>query len=193
MQWHVEIGIFNRTFYVRCKFGPLTPLIYKIAGISTTLPSIFLLLCGDIELNPGPIEKRNSRFNFSISHYNLNSLTTHNFEKVNLLEAYNAVNKFDIICLLESSLDFSILTESNNLKINGYKMVRADHSSNVKRGGVCAYDKESMPVRNFSHSYLSECLTLEVTISNKKGYVITLLYIDLLVKHLMNFSLLSAI
>ena len=31
-----------------------------------------------------------------------------------------------------------------------------------------------MEVRNFSHSYLSECLTLEVTISNKKGYVVTL-------------------
>ena len=27
---------------------------------------------------------------------------------------------------------------------------------------------------NFSNSYLTECLTLEVTISNKKGYIITL-------------------
>ena len=49
-------------------------------------------------------------------------------------------------------------------------MVRADHPNNVKRGGVCAYARESVPVRNFSNSYLSECLTLEVTISNKKGY-----------------------
>ena len=31
-----------------------------------------------------------------------------------------------------------------------------------------------MPVRNFSNSYLSECLTLELTISNKKSYVATL-------------------
>ena len=69
-------------------------------------------------------------------------------------------------------------------------MVTADHPSNVKKGGVCAYIRESLPVRNFSNSYLSECLTLEVTISNKKGL---LLYIDLLVKHLMNFSLLLAI
>ena len=57
-------------------------------------------------------------------------------------------------------------------------MVRADHPNNVKREGVCAYVRESLPVRNFSNSYLSECLTLEVTISNKKGL---LLYIDLLV------------
>ena len=31
-----------------------------------------------------------------------------------------------------------------------------------------------MLFRNFSNSYLRECLTLELTISNKKGYVITL-------------------
>ena len=53
-------------------------------------------------------------------------------------------------------------------------MVRADHPNNVKRGGVCAYVRESLPARNFRNSYLRECLTLKVTISNKKGYVITL-------------------
>ena len=176
MQWRVEIGIFNIRFCIRCKsnaVGSLTPLLYTIAGTSITLLTIFLLLCGDVELNPGPTKKRNSWFNFSICHWNLNSLTSHNCEKVNLLEAYNAVNKFDIICLSESFLDSSILTE-NNLNINGYKMVREDHPNNVKRGGVCAYVKESLPVHNFSNSYLSECLTLEVTTSNKKGYVITL-------------------
>ena len=66
MQWRVEIGIFNIRFYIRCKsnaLGPLTPLIYTIAGISITLLSIFLLLCGDVELNSGPAKKRNSWFN----------------------------------------------------------------------------------------------------------------------------------
>ena len=90
------------------------------------------------------------------------------------MEAYNTVNKFDIICLPESFLDSSIRTENNNLKINGYKMVRADHPSNVKRGVVCPYVREFLPVCNFSNSYLSECLTHEVTISKKKSYVITL-------------------
>ena len=65
--------------------------------------------------------------------------------------------------------------------------------NNIKRGDVCAYFEVSLPVHNFNNSYLSECLTLEVTISNKKGYVITLYSKDLLVKQLMNFSLLSAI
>ena len=39
---------------------------------------------------------------------------------------------------------------------------------------MCLYVRESLPVRNFSNSLLSECLTLEVTISNKKDYVVTL-------------------
>ena len=136
MQWHVEIGIFNIRFYIRCKSNPLgllTPLIYTIARISVSFLSIFLLLCSDVELNPGPTKKHNSWFNFSICYWNLNSLTAHNFEKVNLLEAYNTVNKFDIICLSESFLDSSILMENNNLKIYVYKMVRADHPNNVKK------------------------------------------------------------
>ena len=144
-----------------------------------------------MELNHGPTKKRNSWFNISICHWNLNSLTAHNFEKVDLLEAYNAVNKIDIICLSESFLDSSILTENNNLKINGYKMVRANHPNNVKRGGVYVYVRESLPVHNFSNSYLSKCLTLEVTISKERATL--LLSIGFLVKHLMNSSLLSAI
>ena len=103
----------------------------------------------------------------------MNSLTAYNFEKVILLEAYNTLDKFDINCLLESFLDSSIVTENSNLKINGYKMVRADHSNNIERG-VFAHITKSLPVRNFNSSYLSEYLTLEVTINNKKGYVITL-------------------
>ena len=70
-------------------------------------------------------------------------------------------------------------------------MVRADHPNNLKRGGVYAYVRESLPVRNFGNLYLRECLTLEVTISNKKATLS--LCVDLLVKHLMNLTLLSAI
>ena len=78
MQWLVEIGIFNIKFSIRCKSNALvsvTPLLYKIAGTSITLLTIFLLLCGDVELSPGPTKKRSSWFNFSICHWNLNSLT----------------------------------------------------------------------------------------------------------------------
>ena len=53
-------------------------------------------------------------------------------------------------------------------------MVMEDHLNNVKREGMYPYVRGSFPVRNFSKSFLNECLTLEVSVSNKKGYVITL-------------------
>ena len=52
-------------------------------------------------------------------------------------------------------------------------MVRVDHPNNIERGGVYAYVRETLPFRNFSNSYLSECLR-KVTISKRKGYLITL-------------------
>ena len=60
IQWRLEIGIFNTKFCRRFKYnalGLLTPLLYIIVGISIMLPSVFLLLSGNIELNPGPSKK----------------------------------------------------------------------------------------------------------------------------------------
>ena len=91
------------------------------------------MLCGDVELNPRPNTNRNSWFNFSICHWNLNSLIAYNFQKVNLLEAYNTVNELNMICLSGCFLESSIQTENNNLEINGYKMVRADHPNILKK------------------------------------------------------------
>ena len=74
-----------------------------------------------------------------------------------------------MICLSESYLDASVSSDNDNLNISGYKLVRADHLGNVKRGGACVYFKESLPVRCLSKSYLKECLILEVSINNKRG------------------------
>ena len=104
-----------------------------------------LLLHGDIESNPGP---RNSKNHLpSFCHWNLNSLPAHNFSKMLLLKAYNAIYKYDFICLSETFLDSSIPSDHVSLELEGYKLVRADHPNNVKRGGVCIYYKESIPVR----------------------------------------------
>ena len=53
-------------------------------------------------------------------------------------------------------------------------MVRANHPNNIKRGGVCAYVRESLPVRVVLNHHLSECLILEVNLKNKKGYLVSL-------------------
>ena len=52
-------------------------------------------------------------------------------------------------------------------------MVRADHSGNIKRGGVCIYFKEFLPVHCLPNPYLKECLIFEVSINSKRGYVVS--------------------
>ena len=55
--------------------------------------------------------------------------------------------------------------------IEGCNLIRSDHPSNTKRGGVCIYYKESLAVCIVNITSLTECLVCEVTIQNKKGYV----------------------
>ena len=45
-----------------------------------------LLVCGDVELNPGP--KQNTAQIFSICHWNFNSRAAYNFPKLVLLKTY---------------------------------------------------------------------------------------------------------
>ena len=84
-----------------------------------------LLLCDDVELNPGP--KQNTAKKFTICHWNINSIAAHNFAKLVLFKAYSSIHKFDIICLSETYLDSSILPDGSNLKIPGCDLVRSDH------------------------------------------------------------------
>ena len=91
-------------------------------------------LCGDIELNPGP--KPSSFKFFSICHWNLNSITSHDFLIVKLLTAYNVMHKLDIICISESCLNSDTSSNDDNLNIPGYNLSRADHPSGNPRGGV---------------------------------------------------------
>ena len=114
---------------------------------------LILLTCGDMEPNPGPI-RRDFRYNLSVCHWNLNSMTAHNFAKIKLLESYNTINKFGVISLSESYLDSSIASDNVDLNIKGYNLCRADLPNNVKRGSVCGYIRESLPVTCFSNTYL---------------------------------------
>ena len=95
---------------------------------------------GDIEVNPGP--KKNCSTSFSFCHWNLNSLTAHNYVKLSSLQAYNSIYKHDVICLSETYLDNSVLSDESDWRFPGYKPVRADYPGNVKRRGVCIYFKE---------------------------------------------------
>ena len=53
--------------------------------------------------------------------------------------AYNSIYKYDFICISETYLDSSVQSDNRDISINGYNLIRADHPSSNKRGGVCIY------------------------------------------------------
>ena len=102
---------------------------------------LFFTLHRDIEPNPGP------KYSLSICHWNLNSLSIHNFSKLAQIKAYISMYKHDFICFSETYLGSS--TPNGLLEIDGYNLVGADHPNNMKRGGVCIYYKESLPCSSY--------------------------------------------
>ena len=129
-----------------------------------------LFLSGDIQLNPGPSNKHK----LSICHWNVNSITAHNFIKLSSLQAFNSTYNFDFICISESYLDSTYSSDDSSLVLKDYKLVRSDHPQNVKRGGVCIYYRESLPVKLLKISNLPECLILEIIYGHKKCSIVSL-------------------
>ena len=113
-----------------------------------------IILSGDVETNPGPQSIPCQEF--SICHWNLNSIATHNFIKVSLLKAYITIYNYNVIILSEAYLDSSIPSDDNNLEIPDYRLIRADHPSNSKSGGVCVYYRNSLRLKILDIFYLQE-------------------------------------
>ena len=53
------------------------------------------------------------------------------------------------------------------MEISGYTLIRSDHPSNTKRGGVYFYYKNNLPQRVINIGYLNEYLTLELNVGDK--------------------------
>ena len=107
-----------------------------------------LIVCsGDIEVNLRP--KTKSQISFC--HWNLNGLSAHHFVKVS--------------------------NDDVRMRIEGYNPLRADHPSNKKRGGVCMYYKEHLPIiKRDDLCSLKECLVKEIIVGKKKLFFCV--YID---------------
>ena len=87
--------------------------------------------------------------------------------KLSSLKVFTALHKFDIICLSETYLDSSIAIDDDNLEISRYSLVRSDHPSNNKRGGVCVYYTKILPFRVLDIQYLHERINFELKIGDK--------------------------
>ena len=73
----------------------------------------------------------------------------------------------------ETYLDSS--TPNNLIDIEGYNLVRADHPDDTKRGRVCIYYKESVPVKTINLPYFKEALLLEMSY-NKNKVIVSVIY-----------------
>ena len=116
-----------------------------VARVIVCLYSLLLMLSGDVEINPGPLSSFKKIF--PICHWNVNSISAHDYSKSFLLKAHIILHQFDIICLSETYLDPAIPNDDDILQTPGYTLICSDHSSNTKRGGACIYYKSSLPLR----------------------------------------------
>ena len=112
----------------KCIKGPLISTHSACENVFTKqLIELLLILCGDVEQNPGP-EKEKSHITFC--HWNLNGLMAHNFIKVSLLQTLAVTNGYDIIFFCGS------LTLALNSPVKIYSLIDAIsimiHINNVK-------------------------------------------------------------
>ena len=183
--------LFNRTTYC-CLL--LTCLLLSLIGLltaaycllltaffnRTTYCCLLLTACfskKNIETNPGP-ERTNFQF---ICHWNLNSECVDDFTKLAQIEVYLSLYKFlyTFVHVLYTFLDSSISDDDPRIALNGYNLLRCDHPSNSKKGGVCIYFKDHLPLTKKSGiTRLSECLVYSIDSVQKylttKSYLIFL-------------------
>ena len=98
--------------------------------------------------------------------FSANLFHSKSYRNFYLLRAYIYIHKFDIICISETFLNSDTAFDDDNLKIEGYNIVRSDHPSNSRRGSVCIYYNPSA-LKILDIKYLQECIVFQVLIANK--------------------------
>ena len=150
-------------------------IISSIAWLITKLSNIFLfncivnLLCRCCvsETNPGP--KYSS---LTFCHWNLNGLTAHDSIKIALHQAYILHHNYDIKCLSQTFLNSSIESNDDRISIDGYNLIRSDHPSDLRRGEVCIYYKEHIPlIKRDDICTLGNCLVTVIRSKGRKSFL----------------------
>ena len=124
------IGVINLLF---CDFSKIQKNIISL--FLNFFCCLFLQQHSDIKVHPRP-KKKAAVEHFSCCHWNINSLSVYYYNKVLLLEAYNALHHYDLICDSETYLDSSISIDEKDISSKAY----------IRQGGVCIYYKESIGV-----------------------------------------------
>ena len=53
------------------------------------------------------------------------------------------------------------------MELPGYNLVRADNPTNTKKGGVCIYYHNSLPLKVVEIHFLNECINFEIRIGGQ--------------------------
>ena len=113
-----------------------------------------------------PGVKKSSSLTFF--HGNLNGIAAHDFAKIYLIQSYALSYNTGIIFLSETFLDSSIDASDPNINISGHNSLRSDHPSNSKKGGMCMFYKDYLPVVRLDDlCALSECIVSEIKFGKK--------------------------
>ena len=104
--------------------------------------------------------------------WNLNSSAKDNFERIRLIEADNALFKYDLISICETSLNDSV--ELPETLINDYTFVSANNPANVRHGGVGLFFKNSLPVIVRTDLSFDQSIVIEIKFGRKKIFFIVL-------------------
>ena len=107
---------------------------------------------------------------------NLNSIPVQSFEKVQLLQGYIWSNEVDILCFSETFLNSDNSCNDNNLQLPGFNLIRANHPSNTKRGGVSICYRNSLPLKliNILYNLCDKCTTFVIKLGDKKYNIVSL-------------------
>ena len=92
--------------------------------------------------------------------------------KISLLQAYITQYNCDIICLSETFLNSFIQNDDDTIKIEGHNLIRLDHPSDSKKGGICIYFKKHISlIERDDICTLDNCLVTAICSQNEKCFL----------------------
>ena len=68
---------------------------------------------------------------------------------------------------LKHTSTLGITEDDENLQVSGYDLIRSDHPSNSKRGGIAIYYKNCLPLKLIDVNYLSESIIFQLQMGSK--------------------------
>ena len=78
---------------------------------------------------------------------------------------------YDTICLSPTYLNTSFQSDDSKIKIDGYNLIRSDHSNDSGKVDVSIYYKQDIPlIKHNDFCTLDNCLVTEICSQNEKYF-----------------------